>query len=91
MAYWLALAEDDRADIVDVPFVTAEGATARSRIALSGGSAIAVVDAPDWVRPRDLDDAEALSSVRARIAAVHAPARGTDVDTKPDPVFWDEI
>ena len=67
LKYWLALAHEHHADVVDVPIVTTDGEPSRVRLALSGLSPIAVVDSN---RPDEHTDEIAVAHLAARARAV---------------------
>jgi len=74
--YWLALAEERRADIIDIPVVGSDGRRSHVRLALGATLPIAVVDAD----PIDgYDDHDAARILLARIPSL-SPDGGTAFD-----------
>lgn len=63
--YWLALTEDRRADVVDIPIVGPSGGRSRVRLALGAMLPLAIVDA-EPVHKFDDDGAADLLLARAR-------------------------
>lgn len=90
LTYWLALAQDNRADVVEVPFLTPEGSPAQARLTLSPSSGLAVLDAPG--SDASLRDASALAGLRARIDAASSAANGAPFDDDDDDSLpWDAV
>lgn len=71
--YWLALVEERRADIIDIPMVDSDGRRSHARLTLGATLPIAVVDAD----PMDgFDDEDAARTLLARIPSL-SPSGGT--------------
>lgn len=66
--YWLALAEDQRADIVEIPIVDSAGVRASVRLAIGTMLPLAIVDAD--LAPQVDDDEGAARHLLARARAL---------------------
>lgn len=82
MEYWLALTEERRADVVDIPTVGSDGRESLVRVTLGAALPMAVLDAD---MTHGLDDAGAAEHVRVRLRSLNPPARAAfDLDEVPD-------
>jgi len=91
LAYWLTLTEDNRSDVVEVPYVTETGTCSRASITLSPATGLATLDAAAVAPGAVLDDASALVDLRSRIRAAHLPAQGMSCQPPPSALLWDEF
>ncbi|MFS0866382.1 hypothetical protein AB3M83_03485 [Microbacterium sp. 179-B 1A2 NHS] len=91
LAYWLTLAEDNRADVVHVPYVTDEGQPSHASITLSPAMVLAALEPGDGTLRTMLDDASALVDIRSRIRSARLPAQAVPCETPPSALNWDEL
>lgn len=83
--YWLALTEERRADLVEIPIVGSNGAPSHVQLTLGPSLPLAVVDA-DQVRGFDDDDAAdlVLAQLRSLSLSVSAPFGPGDLPDLPN-------
>ncbi len=74
--YARALGETDRSDLVRIPALSDEGARGEAVLLIGPSSELFVAAALD--RAADLDDDEAVNSMRLKIAALRPPAPQTE-------------